>query len=102
MHLDLISNAALASDKVAYTYLGVLDLPSRRERVFFALRSGVLPLCRFVLVVDEVDPAVGVDALFPSFGKRAKWVVFLDLYRSVVEEPLLALLHGLSLGCLFG
>ena len=47
--------------------------------------AGVLPLRHPVVVVDEEDPAVGVDSLLPALGQGAEVVVVSPVSRASNE-----------------
>jgi len=46
------------------------------------LGSGVFPLGRSVLVIDEIDLSVGLDSLLPSFGQWPQRITFFCPGRS--------------------
>lgn len=55
-------------DEVSNLVFSPSHLPAVRQRLFLdlALSSGIVPLGRPVLVVNEVDPSIGLHPLLPT------------------------------------
>ena len=65
-------------DEVSNLVISPSHLPAVRQRLFLdlTLSSGIVPLGRSVLVVDEVDPSVRLHPLLPTIRQGSEGVGF--------------------------